>query len=98
MGTPFFVKYGRVGSEDAVSEILGSKVTVVLLGERPGLVSSESLSAYMVYGGYPGIPEANRTVVSNIHQGGTNPVEAGAHIAELITLMLQQKASGLDLK
>lgn len=98
VGTPFFVKYGRVGSEDAVSEILGSKVTVVLLGERPGLVSSESLSAYMVYGGYPGIPEANRTVVSNIHQGGTNPVEAGAHIAELITLMLQQKASGLDLK
>lgn len=98
VGTPFFVKHGRVGSEDAVSEILGSKVTVVLLGERPGLVSSESLSAYMVYGGYPGIPEANRTVVSNIHQGGTNPVEAGAHIAELITLMLQQKASGLDLK
>lgn len=98
VGTPFFVKYGRVGSEDAISQILGSKVTVVLLGERPGLASSESLSAYMVYGGYPGIPEAARTVVSNIHRGGTNPVEAGAHIAEVIALMLKQKASGLDLK
>lgn len=98
VGTPFFVKYGRVGAEDAVTEILGSKVTVVLLGERPGLASSESLSAYMTYGGYVGIPEAARTVVSNIHQGGTNPVEAGAHIAEIVVEMLKQKASGLDLK
>ena len=99
VGTPFFVKYGRVGAEDAVTEILGSKVTVILLGERPGLASSESLSAYMTYGGYVGIPEAARTVVSNIHRhGGTNPVEAGAHIADIITRMLKEQASGLDLR
>lgn len=98
VGTPFFVKYGRVGAEDAVTEILGSKVTVILLGERPGLATSESLSAYMTYGGYVGIPEANRTVVSNIHKGGTNPAEAGAHISDLIEAMLKQKASGLDFK
>ncbi len=98
VGTTIFVKYGRVGSMDSVAEALGSKVTVILLGERPGLTSSESLSAYMTYGGYIGIPEANRTVVSNIHKGGTNAVEAGAFIAELCGRMLKEKVSGLDLK
>ena len=98
LGTPFFVKYGRVGAEDSVAKILNAKVTVILLGERPGLATSSSLSAYCVYGGYPGIPEANRTVVSNIHSHGTPPVEAGAYIAELCQEMYKKKASGLDLK
>lgn len=97
-GTPFFIKHGRVGAMDAVSEILGAKVTVILIGERPGLATGESMSAYMTYGGYVGIPEASRTVVSNIHQHGTNPAEAGAFIAELCGRMLREKASGLDLK
>ena len=98
VGTPFFVKYGRVGAEDSVAQILNAKVTVILLGERPGLATSSSLSAYIVYGGYPGIPEANRTVVSNIHKAGTPPVEAGAYIAELCKQIFDKKASGLDLK
>ncbi|MDB7955862.1 ethanolamine ammonia-lyase subunit EutC [Flavonifractor plautii] len=98
VGTPFFIKYGRVGAMDAVTEALGSKVTVILLGERPGLATGESMSAYMTYGGYVGIPEASRTVVSNIHRGGTNPAEAGAFIAELCGRMLKEKASGLALK
>ena len=98
VGTPFFVKYGRVGAEDSVAKILNAKVTVILLGERPGLATSSSLSAYCVYGGYPGIPEANRTVVSNIHKAGTPPVEAGAYIAELCKQIFDKKASGLDLK
>ncbi len=98
VGTPFFVKYGRVGAEDSIAKLLNAKVTVILLGERPGLATSSSLSAYCVYGGYPGIPEANRTVVSNIHKAGTPPVEAGAYIAELCKTMFDKKASGLDLK
>ena len=98
VGTPIFIKYGRVGAEDSVAKILNAKVTVILLGERPGLATSSSLSAYCVYGGYPGIPEANRTVVSNIHKNGTPPVEAGAYIAELCEQMYKKKASGLDLK
>ena len=98
IGSPFFVKYGRVGAEDSVAQILDAKVTVILLGERPGLATSSSLSAYCVYGGYPGIPEANRTVVSNIHKAGTPPVEAGAYIAELCKQLYDKKASGLDLK
>ena len=45
-----------------------------------------------------GMPEARRTVVSNIHRNGTIPAEAGAHIAEIIKIMLEKKASGTDLK
>lgn len=97
-GTPFFVRYGRVGAQDQITKALNAKVCVVLLGERPGLATAESLSAYMTYRGYPGMPELGRTVVSNIHKGGTHPVEAGAHIAYLIKEMLNQKASGQDLR
>jgi ethanolamine ammonia-lyase small subunit len=95
---PFFVQYGRVGSEDSISEITGAEVVVCLIGERPGLVTSESMSAYLCYKAYLDIPEAKRTVVSNIHRGGTPAVEAGSYIADLVKLMLERKASGLDLK
>lgn len=97
-GTPFFVKYGRVGVMDQVSEITGAEVTCVLIGERPGLITAESMSAYIAYKATVGMPEARRTVVSNIHKAGTIPAEAGAHIAEIIKIMLEKKASGTALK
>nr|WP_307775581.1 ethanolamine ammonia-lyase subunit EutC [uncultured Cetobacterium sp.] len=97
-GTPFFLKYGRVGAADEVSEVLGATVTCVLIGERPGLATAESMSAYITYKGYIGIPEAKRTVVSNIHEKGTPAPEAGAHIAHIIKKVLDAKASGQDLK
>lgn len=97
-GTPFFVKYGRVGVMDEISEITGAEVTCALIGERPGLITAESMSAYIAYKATVGMPEARRTVFSNIHKAGTMPVEAGAHIAEIIKLMLEKKASGTNLK
>lgn len=97
-GTTFFVRYARVGIMDHVTELLGCDVTVNLIGERPGLATGESMSAYITYKGYVGMPEAGRTVISNIHRGGTPPVEAGAHIAEIVKKMLEEKASGLDLR
>ena len=98
MGTPFFVKYGRVGAMDEISEITGADVTCVLIGERPGLITAESMSAYIAYKATVGMPEARRTVVSNIHKAGTIPAEAGAHIADVIKKILDNKASGTDLK
>ncbi len=97
-GTPFFVKFGRVGVMDEISELLGAEVTCALIGERPGLITAESMSAYIAYKATVGMPEARRTVVSNIHKNGTIPAEAGAHIAEIIKIMLEKKASGTDLK
>ena len=86
VGTPFFVRYGRVKIEDQIGEILGAKVVILLVGERPGLGQSESLSCY-----------ADRTCISNIHQGGTPPVEAAAVIVDLAKRMLEQKASGINM-
>ncbi len=98
VGTPFFVKFGRVGCMDHACEIIGSKVTCIFIGERPGLGTAESMSAYITYNSKVGMPEANRTVVSNIHSGGITAVEAGAYLAEVIDLIMKNKASGVNLK
>jgi ethanolamine ammonia-lyase small subunit len=98
MGSPCFVQYGRVALEDEVSELLGAKVVCMLIGERPGLGTAESMSAYVCYRAKIGQPEARRTVVSNIHAKGLPAVEAGAYLVELVETMLKKKASGLELK
>ena len=94
---PFFVRFGRVATQDQIGEATGADVVCVLLGERPGLVTAESMSAYIAYKPTVGMAESRRTVLANIHRGGTPAVEAGAHIVDLIQLMLQKKASGTDL-
>ena len=96
-GPTLFVKYCRVGASDHIGELTGAQVVCMLVGERPGLVTAESMSAYLTYRPHIGIPESKRTVISNIHRQGTTAVEAGAHIAELIKTMLEKKASGIDL-
>jgi ethanolamine ammonia-lyase small subunit len=93
-----FIKYCRVGAEDEIGEITGSEVICMFIGERPGLVTAESMSAYLAYKPTINMPEARRTVVSNIHKGGSLPVETGAHIADIIKIMLDKKVSGVDLK
>ncbi|WP_376716601.1 ethanolamine ammonia-lyase subunit EutC [Vagococcus carniphilus] len=97
-GKDIFVRYGRVPSMDVISEFTGAEVCCLLVGERPGLVTGESMSAYLAYKATVGMPEANRTVVSNIYNGGTPTVEAGAHVASIIKQMLDKKASGQNLK
>ena len=98
VGTPFFVRFGRVAVEDQVAELVGAKVVCVLIGERPGLGSAESMSAYIAYNARVGMPEARRTVVSNIHKDGLSAAEAGAYFAELIEKIYHAKASGVELQ
>lgn len=93
-----FVRYCRVGASDHIGSLTDAEVVCLLVGERPGLVTAESMSAYITYRPHGGILEAKRTVVSNIHSQGISAVEAGAHIASLMQKMLQQKASGIDLQ
>lgn len=96
-GTPLFVRFGRVKVEDQIGELLQAKVVILLIGERPGLGQSESLSCYMVYKPTSQTVEAERTCISNIHRGGTPPVEAAAVIAELAARMIKEQASGIAL-
>ncbi len=97
VGDCFYLENGRVGAMDYIGKGLGAEVTCVLIGERPGLATAKSMSAYITYHAYPGIQESARTVVSNIHEEGANPIEAGAYIADLIEKILAQKTSGVDL-
>ena len=96
-GKAVFVRYCRVGAGDAVGDVTGCDLVCVLVGERPGLVTDKSMSAYITYQPHTGVSESARTVVSNIHEQGTPAVEAGAHIAELIETILQKKVSGVGL-
>ncbi len=97
LGKTLFVRYCRVGAGDAVGDITGCELVCMLVGERPGLVTDKSMSAYITYKPHTGVAEAARTVVSNIHAQGTPAVEAGAHIAELIDTILKKKVSGVGL-
>jgi len=98
VGTPVMAKYSRVGLMDSVGEVIKPDVCINLIGERPGLGTAESMSAYIVYNPRAGVIESERTVISNIHKGGTPAVEAGAHIATLVKKILDAKASGVNLK
>lgn len=93
-----FIKHARVAAMDQIAELTGAEVVCMLVGERPGLVTAESMSAYLAYKPTVGMPEAKRTVLSNIHKGGTPAVEAGAYVAEIIKKILDNKKSGVDLK
>ena len=96
-GKPLFVRYCRVGAGDAVGDVTDCELVCVLVGERPGLVTDKSMSAYITYKPHTGVSESSRTVVSNIHAQGTPAVEAGAYIAELIETILKRKVSGVGL-
>ncbi|WP_028783837.1 ethanolamine ammonia-lyase subunit EutC [Thalassobacillus devorans] len=97
VGTPFFIEKGRVAIMDDVGEMLKPEVIVLLVGERPGLVSAESMSAYLCYKPRLDTIESDRMVVSNIHRGGIPPVEAGAYLGSVIEKILDYEASGVEL-
>lgn len=95
VGTPIFVRYGRVGVMDDVGETLEPEVVVELVGERPGLVTAKSMSAYLCFRPRHGTVESDRNVVANIHPGGLPAVEAGAHVASMVKQILAMGASGV---
>ncbi|MBI5290358.1 MAG: ethanolamine ammonia-lyase subunit EutC [Chloroflexi bacterium] len=99
VGTPFFIKYCRVGVLNDIGHLLKPDVVILLIGERPGLGRAESLSAYMAYRPKPGDTDADRDVVCNIfNNGGTNPLEGAAFTIQLAQKMIKHQASGVRLK
>lgn len=90
-----FVRYCRVGASDHLGELTQCDLVCMLVGERPGLVTNASMSAYLTYRPRLGTQESERTVISNIHAQGIAPVEAGAHIASVMGQILRRKCSGV---
>jgi ethanolamine ammonia-lyase small subunit len=98
LGRSFFVRHCRVGILNDVGAILRPRVVVLLIGERPGLVTAESLSAYMAYRPEPGHTDAQRNLISNIHARGVPAEQAAARILDLADQMIAQQTSGVAIK
>jgi ethanolamine ammonia-lyase small subunit len=99
LGTPFFVRYCRVGVMNDVNEVIGADVVVLLIGERPGLGVADALSVYSGWRPGPGKSDAHRDVICMITaNGGTNPLEAGAFAVEHVKQVIANEASGVELR
>ncbi|QCS42726.1 ethanolamine ammonia-lyase subunit EutC [Natrinema versiforme] len=96
VGTPIFVEYGRVDVMDAIGAELGADCCVNLVGERPGLATNESLSAYFVADPERGGATSEKSVISNIHRNGIPPVEAGAEIAAVLEELCEAERGGSE--
>src|SRR5262249_3431010 len=86
-GQVFVIRHCRVGILNEIGELLAPAVAVLLIGERPGLATAESLSAYMAYRPQKGHTDADRNLVSNIHARGVSPEAAAVRIINLAALM-----------
>jgi len=98
VGQTFVIRHCRVGILNEIGELLSPKVAVLLIGERPGLATSESSSAYMAYRPRQTHSDADRNLISNIHARGTNPEVAAVRILNLAAQMMQLGASGYMLR
>jgi len=92
------VPLARVAVEDEVGQLQRSRIAVILLGERPGLGSPDSLGAYLVLNPQPGRTDADRNCDSNIRPEGLAPTAAVESLHYLVTQSLQRGVSGVALK
>jgi ethanolamine ammonia-lyase small subunit len=98
IGQIFVVRYCRVGILNEIGDLLHPKVAILLIGERPGLATAESLSAYMAYQPNQSHTDANRNLISNIHARGVTTEHAAHRILNLAAAMIQTETSGYQLR
>ncbi len=98
IGKTLVIHRCRVGILNEIGDLLKPRVAVLLIGERPGLTTAESLSAYMAYQPCAWHTDANRNLISNIHARGLHPQEAATRILNLAARMMKTSTSGCTLK
>ncbi len=98
VGRPFFVRHCRVGVLNDIGDALAPEVVVLLVGERPGLATAESLSAYLAFRPRTGDTDADRNLVSNIHADGVGPADAARRVLDLAAELRLQERSGFRVK
>ena len=98
LGQVFVIRHCRVGILNEIGELLAPSVAVLLIGERPGLATDESLSAYMAYRPQRTHTDANRNLISNIHVRGVSPSAAVVRILDLAEKMMHIGLSGTQLR
>ena len=92
------VEQGRVAIGDEIAHNLGADLLVVLIGERPGLSSPDSMGAYLTYQPRPGLTDESRNCVSNIRPEGLSHEFAVSKLVYLLTEMKTRRLSGVGLK
>jgi ethanolamine ammonia-lyase small subunit len=98
LGRVFVVRHCRVGILNEIGELLQPRVAVLLIGERPGLATAESLSAYMAHRPKSADTDANRNLISNIHVRGVSTQQAAERILRLAAAMMKSNTSGCQLR
>jgi ethanolamine ammonia-lyase small subunit len=98
IGQTFVVRHCRVGILNEIGELLTPQIAILLIGERPGLASADSMSAYLAYQPSRFHSDANRNLVSNIHGRGLSARSAADRILNLSAQMMRLKLSGCTLR
>jgi ethanolamine ammonia-lyase small subunit len=98
LGPVCVVSQGRVAIGDEIGETLGAAMTVMLIGERPGLSAADSLGVYLTWAPRVGRTDAERNCISNIRDGGLGYAEAARRIAFYMRQARQLQATGVALK
>jgi ethanolamine ammonia-lyase small subunit len=98
VGSVAVIRHCRVGILNEIGELLRPSVAVLLIGERPGLATAESLSAYMAYHPKTSDTDAKRNLISNIHVRGVGTEYAAQRILNLAELMMRTRESGYQLQ
>jgi ethanolamine ammonia-lyase small subunit len=92
------VEQGRVAVGDAIGQALHAALAVVLIGERPGLSSPDSLGVYITWGPQPGRKDAERNCISNVREEGLGYVQAAGRLRYYMHEASRRHMTGLGLK
>lgn len=97
VGRPLYVRHARIGVQDEIGVLTGARATVILVGERPGLGTGDSLSLYTAYKPRLGQDNAEKNCISNVRPLGVPPAQAAAQCADLMRRTFDAGGGGVHL-